>query len=640
MVHRTTLIRFVAPLVAAGFLAFGAGAIAADAEVAVATAPSRAAAGRAPAAPAPRVAPQAGPENSSPNSQLGQQWGLVNGSMVNVRMGPGIDHSVVTTLKGGDFVQIQGSGEGEKAGWLKIAWPEHSAVWIAKEGVQTSAASAGVEQTATVKVPAPVRASATRKSDPLCKLESGAKVVVLEELNGWLKIKPPAELHAFISAKYVTTGVRKPEAEKPPAANAVATQIPTQDKQDKQDKLVAASAPVKLPADMAKSSAQAATAALNEKQKDAEQKQKIADLKHDQELEATHKAAESKLRAEQDEQRKVADTKRQQEIESARIALETKRKAEEEEQRKIAEAKHEQDLLLAQLAVEWNRKVEEEQHHKIAEAKRQELETVRIALETKRKAEEEEQHKIADAKRLQELETARLAAESKGKADEAEKARKTAESQKKADQETARNVASASIKDQVNTQRAKLAPKKAAGPVIEEDESPRQVTMSSAYGAFSDPDSEPSKPAPMVEQKAEQEPAIEAKPSSQAAPLPEPMFSSTPAPVKSQAAVAPKAEYVATPVSTREPIRGDAANAKSKFVLPSHTPGEPSGRAEVVEFQEAAKPAPASEAVQASPPANPAVETHAVAPVKAPPTKPATIYYYQPAQTETTTTRR
>jgi thioredoxin 1 len=146
------------------------------------------------------------------SAALGANYGQVSGEMVNVRAGPGVTFDVLTTLKKDDLVEI----EATQAGWLSIKWPHDLPVWVAKESLQLQA-SGEAEQTALVRVAAAVRGVGMRRSEPLCTLDAGARVVVLGELNGWLKIKAPETLHAFISAKFVAASASKPELQGPPA---------------------------------------------------------------------------------------------------------------------------------------------------------------------------------------------------------------------------------------------------------------------------------------------------------------------------------------------------------------------------------------------------------------------------------------
>ena len=135
----------------------------------------------------------------------GDSLGQVSGEMVNVRAGPGMTFGVLTTLKRSDYVEIEPAPaeQAPQAGWLSIKWPRNLPAWVAKEGIELQPGVTGGELIALVKAAAIVRGEGLRRAEPLCTLDAGAKVVVLGELNGWLKIKAPESLHAFISAKYV-----------------------------------------------------------------------------------------------------------------------------------------------------------------------------------------------------------------------------------------------------------------------------------------------------------------------------------------------------------------------------------------------------------------------------------------------------
>ena len=195
---------FVVPLIALGVLAFGAACPAADDGLVVASADAPPVHRGAPVFKAPT--PTA--------SAVKESWGQVSGEMVNVRSGPGTDHAALTTLKKGDFVKI----EATQTGWLTIQWPENVPLWVAKEGIHVQAGTAGSEHPATVKVAAQLRSRASNKASAICTLDPGTKLVVLDEANGWLKIKAPEAVRAYISAKFVT-----PDAHKPDTAAAAAS---------------------------------------------------------------------------------------------------------------------------------------------------------------------------------------------------------------------------------------------------------------------------------------------------------------------------------------------------------------------------------------------------------------------------------
>jgi thioredoxin 1 len=188
--------QLIVPLIAIGALAFGISCQSAEDEIVVASASTPA---LRHSAPLQKPTPVAAPAK--------ENWGQVSAAMVNVRSGPGTDHPALTTLKHGDVVKI----EATQSGWLTIQWPESAPLWVAKEGIHVTPGNAGTERAATVKLAAPVRSSATHKASTICTLDPGTKLVVLDESNGWLKIKAPDSVHAYISAKFVTLDAHKPE---------------------------------------------------------------------------------------------------------------------------------------------------------------------------------------------------------------------------------------------------------------------------------------------------------------------------------------------------------------------------------------------------------------------------------------------
>jgi uncharacterized protein YgiM (DUF1202 family) len=473
-------------------------------------------------------------------------WGQVSGTAVNVRSGPGLDHAVLSTLKGGEFVKL-GATNGN---WIEIEWPQNVSVWIAKESVQASREKGGP---VTAKAGALVRASGSRKAESFGAIESGTKLTVLSEAEGWLKIKAPASLHAFISSKYVTLNVRKPvvTVKNPdaPAGKSVEAMIneapPASTKLAKADPIEQIVAP-HLSEAKKMEDADRAAADTKKKIEADEAARKIAEAKRLEEVETARREAEAKHLAEIDETRrqkelsekqeqfwKAAEARRQDELARA----ETARLEAQEQARQVAETKR----LEESARVEAQKKValaeqaaKEEQARAVAEAKR--LEDVARAEAQKRAALEEQARVEAETKRIAEAKAAEL------KVAEAKAAEKKAAESKAAE--------------------LKLAEKKAAevaksAPIIEDEPD-----------AFV---------KPTLKRAGKGSGAVNLEPAATVVTL-----SSLPEPSAAAAVYTPAARPKQT--VTIDPGVETTKADRTKFVLPNRAPKKPGNRAEVIDF--------------------------------------------------------
>lgn len=461
MIKRQSLLKFVIPIIAIGvlMLACGRSNAAEDATKVAAAATPRPKAPIKPAVKRAAPAPAAGtqpasatlvtPAAAAPSmvtearKEIPEElsWGKVNGENVNVRTGPSTQNAIVTTFRAGEVVKARAS----QNGWIEIDWPQSAPAWIAKESVLVSAADSRV-----VGGNSRVYSAGTPQSTVLGTLEKGATVNVVGEAGNWYKIKAPACAKAYISAKYVITGVQQP-------ANVAAAPAPA---------APVKAAPVAAPKEVATANikpaaptkaAPAASSATDESAR-ALQVQRIEDEIAKRASEAL-KTEEDRLRVKEESaraQKQKADEQARRDAESKRVAEEVRKKAESEETaRRDAESKR--------LAEESRRKAEaEESTRKRAEAEetarrdteakrlaeetaRQDAEAKRVALETRRKVEEEATLREAEAKRralesrrkaeveeaaLREAECKRIALETRRKAEAEEAALRETESKR------------------------------------------------------------------------------------------------------------------------------------------------------------------------------------------------------------------
>ena len=452
-------LRYLVPVIALALLVVSMGrarAAAAEGSVAATDIPRKPVA----IAPAPKAAERLSTDEL--------QWAQISGENVNVRSGPGVKNPIVTTLHAGDFIRARAG----QANWLEIQWPENAPGWVLKDQINATETS-GTVKSNLVKV----YSQGNSRSSMIAKLDRGAKVTVVGEEGDWLMIKAPESAKAFISAKYVVTGVRAPDSGASGAPVLAKTSrketqpLPVDEQpiefarvasgdagkfDDEEQARKESEAKRTQQAETARKEAEAtrmkeaesARLVIEAKKKaDAEERTRIeAEAKRVHDAETARIAAEEKKKADAEDLAHIeAEAKRFQEAETARLVAEARKKSEDEElARKEAEAKRVQEAETARIAAETQRKAEAlELARKEAEAKRaQEAETARIAVETQRKAEALElARKEAEAKRAQEAETARIAAETQRKAEALELARKEAEVKRVQEAETARIAA-------------------------------------------------------------------------------------------------------------------------------------------------------------------------------------------------------
>lgn len=151
------------------------------------------------------------PDTQSPApSQDSAVFGTVNASTLNVRSGPGTDHSKVTTISSGTLVQVLG----EENGWYHIDF-ESGTGYVSREYITVQSSQDNSADTSQPTVPTPepadtkvygmvtasslnVRSGAGADFPKVRSLSSGAQVEILEKLDGWYRIDG-----GYVSADYI-----------------------------------------------------------------------------------------------------------------------------------------------------------------------------------------------------------------------------------------------------------------------------------------------------------------------------------------------------------------------------------------------------------------------------------------------------
>ncbi|MEK4971843.1 SH3 domain-containing protein [Niallia sp. FSL R7-0648] len=121
------------------------------------------------------------------------------GSVLNVRVGPSISTSVVTTLKAGEKVNVLS----ETNGWSKVE-VDGKIGYVSSSYLITKQVSSvkyvSVDPSSTLNV----RESASTKANVVTKLKNNTKVEVVSESNGWAKIKVNG-INGYVSSQYIKT---------------------------------------------------------------------------------------------------------------------------------------------------------------------------------------------------------------------------------------------------------------------------------------------------------------------------------------------------------------------------------------------------------------------------------------------------
>lgn len=152
--------------------------------------------------------------------------GKVNADWLNVRSGAGLDSPVAGKLPQNTDVRIIR----EVGNWLEIAAPEALKLYISE---------ARVNPDGTLNGELNIRTAMSTSAVSLGILPKGTKVERLDErANGWVRIKPPADLRVFVAAfcvsydknAFANSGIPKKAAETVPNADADAKAAPAENK--------------------------------------------------------------------------------------------------------------------------------------------------------------------------------------------------------------------------------------------------------------------------------------------------------------------------------------------------------------------------------------------------------------------------
>ncbi len=117
----------------------------------------------------------------------------IKSGKLNVRVKPGKQYFVVATLKNGDRVKIY-----RKVGnWYEIAAPLDSSVWVAGYLLSKS----------RTRRPSNLRAGPSDDYQIYRTEPPGVELEIIERKGhkGWFKIKPPVDLKAWVSSRFIIT---------------------------------------------------------------------------------------------------------------------------------------------------------------------------------------------------------------------------------------------------------------------------------------------------------------------------------------------------------------------------------------------------------------------------------------------------
>jgi len=495
MIHRVLLARFVLPFIALGAITFGMSRVSAG-EVA-----SRSVASSARPRPATRrVAPksvlaakpapvsasvpvQVLPANAETASaqkmsaapavrqafSADMAWGQVNAQNVNVRTGPSTQNGVVITLKGGEYVKAKAS----HGAWLEIEWPQAMPTWVFKSAITVNAEKGAFVSAASARV----FSNGNTQSTVVAKLDKGAAVVIVGEEGSWFKIKAPESASAYISSKFVLTGVEAPmpKMAAAPLSASISAALPT--------KIFAApAAPAPAPRNKNPEQQAVIKEALINTIEDTRKKLKAPSIDKSAAAGSDPDASTARLAKENEQRLMAEETQRKAAEEQARVDTEVRKKAEaaeaeEQSKRDAAEAealrateaaKKKFDIEQVRVETEAKKKAEAE-----VTARREADEIRRLAEETKRKAAdelqrvetearkkadaEEQARRESEARRMEEIELGRRESAAKIKAEIEEQTRRATEARRAEEIESARLATEAKMKAEANEQARRIA---------------------------------------------------------------------------------------------------------------------------------------------------------------------------------------
>ncbi len=130
-------------------------------------------------------------------------WLRVSANLLNVRSRPDGNSTVVTRVREGTLLR----GARQVYGWHEVEPPEGIFCLVSAEYIDRRGEEQGVVSVRSGRLRVRV-GSTVHKLDPLrsevqALLESGTRVRIVSEVDGWLKIAPPEGVRAYVSADHV-----------------------------------------------------------------------------------------------------------------------------------------------------------------------------------------------------------------------------------------------------------------------------------------------------------------------------------------------------------------------------------------------------------------------------------------------------
>ena len=133
--------------------------------------------------------------------------GVVKADVLNVRSGPSTDNEVIGKLYENNTVKILESSNG----WYKIQKNDGQTGWVSGEYItlkgnssNDSSGDSSFKATVTASV-LNVRSGPSTNDIVISKINTGTEVEVLEESNGWYKVKLKNGQVGWASAQYLST---------------------------------------------------------------------------------------------------------------------------------------------------------------------------------------------------------------------------------------------------------------------------------------------------------------------------------------------------------------------------------------------------------------------------------------------------
>src|SRR3989338_30320 len=136
---------------------------------------------------------------------------------VNVRAGQSQNFEKLCQLEKGEEVIVVG----KDFSWYKVQLPSRTHVYVSDKYVRLAGSMEGEITGDRVNV----RSSAKAESTILGQIEKGARIRVIEKLQGWYKIAPPAQVFGWVAEGLVTfksrdiTAYRPKEREESPVTD-------------------------------------------------------------------------------------------------------------------------------------------------------------------------------------------------------------------------------------------------------------------------------------------------------------------------------------------------------------------------------------------------------------------------------------